>query len=938
MNLPKLQASPVSATTYKTQNGTTGTGPISLAAEFHRRNQYRAAAVEDMAHKAVRMDAKTFRDKFFPLPAVVSPDDRPEWDRNLFKGLAKVEATDPEMLEAKTAEEFIKAIKSVANLTPKLRLAESQHRPDQGDRSKLRVDAGFFRQNFVPTDKRPHWADQIVPVEFKSHDTKNDPYDDRPKKFVEAEALTRKEVRGQLIDYAEHIFRYQHRTELYMLLILGRRFRFLRWDRSGTIVTPAADYCQDPDMLCEMLWRMSLLNDEQLGLDPAAERLLPNMDQYKDMDAAAVPRSSDIDHTPRSLAPNEDIPKNFVFRYVREAFANSLDPKWPRYCLSVPNGTGVRKFLVGKPNFHASGMAGRGTRGYVALDCETLRFVWLKDAWRAYYDLVQQEGAVLAELNKAGVPNVPTLVCHGDILEQKSRTPEFWKPPVKPANTTSASAPPSSAPANRSSSRTLAEVQQPEVKKLLKRRRSEVDTSDTAIFDSDATLSDDDDDASPDVDNTSPDTDAASSNSDAASPDTAAALAEDEVHENCPLRRHMHYRVVVKEVCMPLVKFTSGRQLLEIARSCVIAHRDAMRIAKIVHRDVSGGNMLILPRTFYHPASKRKVIQWLGVLADWELSKPVDDKSPPRARQPERTGTWQYMSVATLNEHAKVVETSDELESFFHVILYYAVRYLVSNCSDAGNFIENFFESYSLVNKKYLCGKTKRSAMYSGKLVLDDTDSSLKFSSPLDWFLLRLLALFKAHYAVVQHKKKQAEKANAVEPAPFATDEPLDVPVMFEEEFEPLHPLEESSAQEHEDSLADYIEPLADDDEPLADDDEPLADDDEPLADDDEPLAYDDELLADDDEPPDAAQVALSLQVQSHDCLVEALTHAVVLRGWNRGDRVRGDNVSPFYTPQNAVGPKVSSAKRIRTGTAAGSSFVVALTSPGSFSALDSST
>lgn len=254
------------------------------------------------------------------------------------------------------------------------------------------------------------------------------------------------------------------------------------------------------------------------------------------------------------------------------------------------------------------------------------------------------------------------------------------------------------------------------------------------------------------------------------------------------------------------------------------------------------------------------------------------------------------MSVATLNEHAKVVETSDELESFFHVILYYAVRYLVSNCSDAGNFIENFFESYSLVNKKYLCGKTKRTAMYLGRLVLDDTDAPLKFSSPLDWFLLRLLALFKAHYAVVQHQKKQAEKANAVEPAPLATYEPFDMPVILDEDAEPLYPLAEPPSPEPQD------------------------------------------FFADDDEPPDAAQVALSLHVQSHDCLVDALKHALELSGWNRGDRVKGDNVSPFYTPQYAVGPNVPSAKRRRTGTAAGSSFVVALTHPGSLSALDSST
>lgn len=116
MNPPKLQASPVSTSTYKTQNGTTGTGPISLAAKFHRRNQYRAAAVEDMAHNSVRMDAKTFRDKFFPLPAGVSPDDRPEWDRNLFKGLTKVKDTDPNMLEAKTSQEFVSTRSSTLSL------------------------------------------------------------------------------------------------------------------------------------------------------------------------------------------------------------------------------------------------------------------------------------------------------------------------------------------------------------------------------------------------------------------------------------------------------------------------------------------------------------------------------------------------------------------------------------------------------------------------------------------------------------------------------------------------------------------------------------------------------------------------------------------------------------------------------------------------------
>ncbi|KAI0707493.1 hypothetical protein C8T65DRAFT_576761, partial [Cerioporus squamosus] len=53
------------------------------------------------------------------------------------------------------------------------------------------------------------------------------------------------------------------------------------------------------------------------------------------------------------------------------------------------------------------------------------------------------------------------------------------------------------------------------------------------------------------------------------------------------------------------------------------------------------------------------------LLADWELSKPIVDKPTAKyPRQPERTGTWQFMSVALLS-WAKSVEICDELEAFF---------------------------------------------------------------------------------------------------------------------------------------------------------------------------------------------------------------------------------------------------------------------------------
>lgn len=435
---------------------------------------------------------------------------------------------------------------NLLNLTPGYKLAESKNKPDMGEVSKQKVDAAFFRDDLVPVDNRPNWAEQAVSVEFKSDDTENDPFDDRTDGKVDADALKRKGVRGQLITYAEKVFQYQHRTALYMLIIIGRRFRFVRWDRSGAIVTRATDYFEHPDLLCEMLWYMSHLTDEKLGMDPTAVRIRPDDDDYKTMDSAGRPNPRDFDHKERDI---DELPGlDQEFRYVRNAFSRSLEAMWPRYRLQVPDGDGTRSFLVAKPAFHAPGMAGRGTRGYVALDCQSNRFVWLKDAWRADYDLVEKEGSVLEVLNREGVQYVPTLVCHGDILKQSTKTPHWWE--VKNGDPTTTTPPTSSvfsstpAPHTPSSTQPAAilsphtpppyvppasQTQSPSYATSSKRSRSQVEDEEEAVASK----------------------------------------------EGCPLRRHMHYRLVVKEVAMDLTTFKDGQQLLSIIFDCVKGQRAA---------------------------------------------------------------------------------------------------------------------------------------------------------------------------------------------------------------------------------------------------------------------------------------------------------------------------------------------------------------------------
>ncbi|KAI0777002.1 hypothetical protein BD413DRAFT_524674, partial [Trametes elegans] len=56
----------------------------------------------------------------------------------------------------------------------------------------------------------------------------------------------------------------------------------------------------------------------------------------------------------------------------------------------------------------------------------------------------------------------------------------------------------------------------------------------------------------------------------------------------------------------------------------------------MLHRDISAGNMMILPRI--EEQNGRKRVTWRGVLIDWELAKYVPkDDSAQRSRQPERT-------------------------------------------------------------------------------------------------------------------------------------------------------------------------------------------------------------------------------------------------------------------------------------------------------------
>ncbi|KAI0742355.1 hypothetical protein C8Q80DRAFT_902489 [Daedaleopsis nitida] len=671
----------------------------------------------------------------------------PDWDdipltaivprKDAFKELEGADRLNENQL----AEKWM-AVVNDNDLSEGLKFALSRFKCDKGDESRQRVDGAFFDKDRVLTNDAPNWPDQVVSVEFKVEDIGKDSFHDLSDgTIIEADAATRVNSHGQNVSYAEHIFTYQHRTVHFSLLIMGRYFRAMCWERSGVMVTPRTNYVQDSSSLCRLLWAFgwaSRKSKELLGFDPTGTRLYPGDEEYEAMTDAMERQDSDIDLSPEPIptyVPVSEFNPKPTFTYVRNAFRKSLvDPLWPRYKLSVPQADGsTRSFLVGKPAFIARGLVGRGTRGFVALDRSSGRFVYLKDAWRAHYQLLEREGDILAKLTTPtdefpAVRNVPTLVCHGDLDGQRTRCPELWDTLHPSEQKASPSPPPPPPPPSEPS------IPEPPL------------ASETAPPEK-------------------------------STPSGGASTAGSSTRKN-PFKRHQHYRIVVEEVCMPLSSFRNGRELLLAVWECFDAHYVATLKDQILHCDVSGGNILLYPKAERLQDAEGNVVGYAwglgGILTDWELAKRITDLLP---KQLERTGTWQFMSAAALFEPQKALVIADDIESFLHVVIYYAIRYLCHSCTNVYHFMHDYFDGYSLRGQVPVCGTKKRCVMRFGELAY--SSGPITFHSPtctethpLNRIISEMLARFRAYYRELELARVSSMQKPGWEPSRPSTPTP----------------------------------------------------------------------------------------------------------------------------------------------------------------------
>ena len=440
-------------------------------------------------------------------------------------------------------------LKNVA-IIPRYIMRLSPDHADANDPEGNKADAAIFSKD-VPVEKnRPNWSHQRLPTEFKLDGTNNDPFDDRLNHDTQSAADTRFKVFGQCAGYVNCVFRYQHRTAVFQLFVIGGGFRFLRWDRSAVFVSEKIDYLDDPRTLIDFLLGFVILDAESQGIDPTATLVQKGAPLYRLMDTVAKfgrpddkqPLPVIVSHKESTPLPDNipiesislsrsgpcesvDVEKgetetrassskdtgntstvfqrpkegSFLLGHVLDYFSKSLK-NWPRYRLVLRD----QIFLVGKPIFESTGLVGRGTRGYVAWHVNSNSFVFLKDAWRPYYKTMEAEGETLLRLNAASVVNVPTLVCHGDVENQSTLASDYCLYVD-----------------GRTNAQRKADARNTDDKKEKGKKRKVDDLE----------------------------------------------MRDDEL--NPRLRHYAHYRICVKEICLPLKEFETSRQLVRIVRDCI---------------------------------------------------------------------------------------------------------------------------------------------------------------------------------------------------------------------------------------------------------------------------------------------------------------------------------------------------------------------------------
>ena len=209
---------------------------------------------------------------------------------------------------------------------------------------------------------------------------------------------------GQHIAYAAEICARQPRAFVFSISVAGSRGRLLRWDRSGCVASEAFDLHEQPDLLCEFLWRFSRTSCAGRGHDVSVQPATEEEEAlFEDVVTRHVRSQLELD--------DEDRVKDAVAEHYKAGHVYAVDVEHQE---PPADDERTRRFIISRPVVAPLSLVGRGTRGYWAADTTTRSVVFIKDSWRSCWS-ESLEAETQQHLSEIGVRFVPPVVWYGDV-------------------------------------------------------------------------------------------------------------------------------------------------------------------------------------------------------------------------------------------------------------------------------------------------------------------------------------------------------------------------------------------------------------------------------------------------------------------------------------------------------------------------------------------
>ena len=231
-------------------------------------------------------------------------------------------------------------------------------------------------------------------------------------------------LRGQMFAFAGRLMDSQPRLFTFAIDICGDRARLYRFDPSCVVVSEPILLREDAQLLDEFFLRYTAASRLQRGYDPT---VIPATDSEKTLFRARVQEYLDrAEKKDLRVHPQAKTLTNEIFRVQ----VNDLEGN-------------AHWYLSCKPGRLSSDRSpcGRFTRGFIATPAisndrtstshdgghqktlhppeDKANLFWLKDSWRP--TCTESEISIYHKLKAKGVPNLPDIVCAGDILDEGAR-------------------------------------------------------------------------------------------------------------------------------------------------------------------------------------------------------------------------------------------------------------------------------------------------------------------------------------------------------------------------------------------------------------------------------------------------------------------------------------------------------------------------------------